>query len=239
MLFLRQGGKLINTIEEVKLKNNREEKNHVAIERRRFIEVLIIMAMMLVSVFLVPELKGLLSIVPIVYYFVERRIREGNSTSSDSMISRASMDIHLTWKWILLVAVVSQVVFILIFKYISPDTLAHILERLPSSGELDGKLALAILIAPLGEEITYRGLFQERFGWFMPTWLAIGVTSLFFAFMHLSSGPVDVVFWDLFSVFVDSLLFGVIYAKTKNILVSYIAHLFADIIGLLLLVVTN
>jgi membrane protease YdiL (CAAX protease family) len=110
-------------------------------------------------------------------------------------------------------------------------------ERLPSSGELNGQLVLAILIAPLGEEISFRGLFQERLGWFMPTWVAIGVTSLLFALMHLSYGPADVVFWDLFSVFVDSLFFGIIYAKTKNILVSYIAHLLADVIGMLLILV--
>ena len=207
----------------------------MSVERRRFTEVLIILALMLVSVLFIPELTGLMALLPIVYFFVERRIRDKNAATLGALVSRIGEDVGKSWVWILLVAVVSQVVFVFLFKTFSPEIIAHVQDRLPSNGMLNTALIIAILIGPLGEEISYRGLFQERFGWVMPSWAAIVITSLLFALMHFNPGPADVVFWDLFSVFVDSVLFGIIYAKTRNILVSYIAHLLADIVGLILL----
>jgi uncharacterized protein len=204
----------------------------MAAKGRRITEVLVIIAMMLGAAFWIPELKGLISLVPILYFFVERAIRKDGTQQGGFRLKKLAQDLRSTWGWILLVAVGMQGAFLLIFKYISPETLLHIQERLPSGGELTTALIVAILIGPLGEEIAYRGLFQERFGWMMPQWAAILTTSALFALMHFTAGPSEVVFWDLLGVFVDSLIYGIIYAKTRNIYASYIAHLLADSVAL-------
>jgi len=205
------------------------------LKRRRLMEVILIMGLMLLSVFVISSLKGLLVILPIVYFLVEQRIREKTKSYWRPMISGFLTGVRAAWGWILLAAIGSQAVFASLFHMFSPETIAHIQERLPASGQWSAPLVIAILIAPLGEEITFRGLIQERLGWFLPAWAAVGLASLLFALMHLSSGPAEVVFWDLFSVFADSVLYGVIYAKTGNLLVSYVAHLLADGVGMLLM----
>jgi uncharacterized protein len=205
----------------------------LAAKGRRITEVLVMIALMLGTAFWIPELKGLISLVPILYFFVERAIRKDSAQQQGGFrIMSLAQDLRSTWGWVLLVAVGMQAAFLLIFKYFSPETLAHIQDRLPSGGELTTALIAAILIGPLGEEIAYRGLFQERFGWMMPQWAAIVTTSALFALMHFTAGPSEVVFWDLLGVCVDSLIYGIIYAKTRNIYASYIAHLLADSVAL-------
>ena len=44
-----------------------------------------------------------------------------------------------------------------------------------------------------------------------------------------------IVFIDLASVFVDSMIYGVIFLRSRNVFVSWIAHFLADIVGLALL----
>ncbi|CAM4022766.1 type II CAAX endopeptidase family protein [Cohnella lubricantis] len=205
-------------------------------DRRRLVEVLAIIGFMLIAVFLVPSLKGLAAIVPIVYFLANLR-RRGNDREQAprALFTKIGSGIRRTWGWILLVAVGTQFGSLLLFKYVSPESLAHIQDRLPTGSDLSVALVLTILIAPLGEEIAYRGLFQERFSRYMPQAASIVIVSLLFAAMHYSDGPADVVFWDLFSVFIDSVLFGIIYSKTKNLYISYIAHLLADAVALTLM----
>ncbi|RUS48864.1 CPBP family intramembrane glutamic endopeptidase [Cohnella sp. AR92] len=221
---------------EVEVVQSGRETAPQSLRPRRAAEVLVIIALMIVSVIFIPGLKGLIAIASIIYFIVDWKIREGDAPLWGPTIAGLTRDIRRTWLWIILVSVVSQLVFVLVFKYYSPETAMHIKDRLPSSGELNGQLILAILIAPLGEEIAFRGLIQQRIGWFVPPWAAICTSSLLFALMHFSTGSAEVVFWDLLSVFVDSVIFGIIYMRTKNIVVAFMAHLLADVIAMLLLV---
>jgi membrane protease YdiL (CAAX protease family) len=53
--------------------------------------------------------------------------------------------------------------------------------------------------------------------------------------MHYSPGPVLILAVDLGMIFIDSILYGVLFARSKNILVVWLAHLLGDIFGLLAL----
>ena len=61
------------------------------------------------------------------------------------------------------------------------------------------------------------------------------IASIVFAFMHYSPGPVLILAVDLGMIFIDSILYGVLFARSKNILVVWLAHLLGDIFGLLAL----
>jgi membrane protease YdiL (CAAX protease family) len=58
---------------------------------------------------------------------------------------------------------------------------------------------------------------------------------LVFAALHFAPGPALVVFVDLAMVLVDSLIYGVIFARSNNVFVSWAAHFLADIAGVVFL----
>jgi len=80
-----------------------------------------------------------------------------------------------------------------------------------------------------------RNLPLTRLNWFIKTPLAIIITSLVFGLFHYSSGNTIIVIFDILSVTLDSLFYGIIFARTKNIYVSWFAHFIADFVGLALI----
>ncbi len=54
--------------------------------------------------------------------------------------------------------------------------------------------------------------------------------------MHFAAGPTLIVIIDLFSVFIDSIIFGIIFQRSHNVLVAWIAHFLGDIVGLIFLI---
>jgi membrane protease YdiL (CAAX protease family) len=119
----------------------------------------------------------------------------------------------------------------------------HITARLPvvvGSGTdvapVAGLLAVALVLT-LVEEIVYRVTIQERLSWFIGTPLAILVTAAIFGLAHAvgAAGSPVVVLSDVAGVTLDGVLFGIIYAKTHNLLVTWMTHYAADVVGLIAL----
>jgi membrane protease YdiL (CAAX protease family) len=84
--------------------------------------------------------------------------------------------------------------------------------------------------------MTHRTLIQGRLTPFIGTTVAIAVASLVFGISHYSPGPFEIVAVDISSIVFDSILFGIIYARSNNIIVSWAAHLLGDILGLVFLI---
>lgn len=79
-----------------------------------------------------------------------------------------------------------------------------------------------LVIGPVLEEFYFRGILQERLSWLVADRYAIALTSVLFAFSHWMPGdPFDFAFLIRLST---GLFFGIIYSKTRNILVSSVAH---------------
>ena len=111
---------------------------------------------------------------------------------------------------------------------------AHILERAGAVLSFD-KIALMIIqvvIAAFGEEIAYRGFFLGKGMKMCPFWLCAVVSSAVFAAGHIAAGDVGTVLFDVAGVFVDSLIFSVIYRKTDNCAVSTLAHILGNTAGI-------
>ena len=125
------------------------------------------------------------------------------------------------------------------------DLVDHITSRLPvdvASGA--GLTALATLLAlalvlTLVEELVYRVMIQERLSWYIGTPAAILVATILFAVAHAvgTSGTSQVVLADVAGVALDGVIFGLIWAKTRNLAVTWAAHYAADVVGILALVV--
>jgi membrane protease YdiL (CAAX protease family) len=98
-------------------------------------------------------------------------------------------------------------------------------------------LLAASLILTLLEEVVFRVTIQERLSWFIGTPGAILFTSLMFGAAHSvgASGSPLVVITDVAGVALDGAFFGIIYAKTHNLALTWATHYIADVVGLIAL----
>jgi membrane protease YdiL (CAAX protease family) len=185
--------------------------------------------MFALMVALLPINKGwatIAGLIPIVYYFAEGRIRQRRLLGPNALFA----GLKRSWYWILLVAIGMQTLDAYVFQAFFPEMAEHLKARAPMLNEgVDASLLIQFFVAALGEEIAFRGVLQERLSWYLKPYLAIPLTSLLFALMHLSQGDALIVGLDLASVFLDSLVFGIIYHRTKNVWVSGVAHLAANL----------
>ena len=111
----------------------------------------------------------------------------------------------------------------------------HVLGRINVPG-LD-QLPLLLfnqIVSVLGEEIEFRAFFvgkgMKRFS-FWPVAIAGAVI---FAAAHYASGPAGIVARDLAGIFIDAILFAILYRKTGNCLISFIPHFVSNMLGFFL-----
>lgn len=107
---------------------------------------------------------------------------------------------------------------------VAHDTLQRILD---SDGHIWTivTIGLVTLLAPLVEEVMYRGLIQRslvRAG--VSRWGAIVLTSVVFAAAHIAAAPANSVFVLTISLFVLSLSLGWAYEKTGRLLTPIVMH---------------
>ena len=50
--------------------------------------------------------------------------------------------------------------------------------------------------------------------------------------MHYAPGPALIVFVDLALIVVDSIIYGIIFARSNNVFVAWVAHFLADLVGM-------
>jgi membrane protease YdiL (CAAX protease family) len=106
-----------------------------------------------------------------------------------------------------------------------PDMISHETLELLLDGPRDSSFGMLVVlvtvVAPVLEELLYRGLLQDamrRIG--VSPWLAISVTSFFFALMHWGSAPLHA----LVGLFVLSLAFGWSFERTGRLLAPIVMH---------------
>lgn len=199
---------------------------------RILIETLLILGLIVILSILLPQLRGLFELIPIVYFLIERHVRKRSLEEIGFKLKSAPKDIKDNLFLIFLVVIVMQFLTLFIAKGLLPDFVAHVQSRIPvlNPNQIVA-LFLTILVGTFAEEIVYRGLFQERLGWFFGAVSAVILTSLIFSFMHYSPDTFSVVLYDIFTIFIDSLIYSAIYHRTKNIFASWTAHFLADIFG--------
>jgi len=202
------------------------------------LETLLVTAVSLGGILLLPQFKLIFSLLPIAYLLIERRIRNRTWADLGFKFDTFWADLRANWFWFVLVGIISQPIWFLIERTIDPEILDHIIERLPFPATAGGLLVYVIPLAfaLIGEELTHRTLIQGRLTPFIGAPAAIVVTSLVFGISHYSPGAFAVVAIDIGSIVIDSVLFGVIYARSNNLIVTWAAHLLGDILGLVCLI---
>lgn len=204
--------------------------------RKPLFEMIVIVAIMLISFLFFPQLKGLIAILAIFYFIVEGKLRGRSSESIGFKWTTILEDLKQSLLLIILVSIVFQVSYFYMYTFIFPDVLEHVLERASLIQTFNVQLIFSLLVLALGEEIIFRGLIQGRLQSMIKPAYAVILTSIIFACMHISKGDINIVLIDIVTVFIDSMMFGVIFYKTKNIYISWVAHALANIVATLLFV---
>ncbi|MCR4712454.1 MAG: CPBP family intramembrane metalloprotease, partial [Clostridia bacterium] len=95
-------------------------------------------------------------------------------------------------------------------------------------------LLFSQIVSVLGEEIEYRAFFVGKCMKRFPFWPVAVAGAVLFAAAHYAAGPVGIVAWDLGGIFIDAILFSILYRRTGNCLISFIPHFFNNLIGFFL-----
>jgi len=166
----------------------------------------------------------------IMYLFIENKRNKGKMEDIGFTPKNVLSDIKKYW-WLILIPVVSCIVSVSLSKFILPEFYLYVLDKkLMLSFDKSFLQIPKLLILAFAEEIAFRGFFQTKLCNIIKTFWAIIITSLFFAIANFTAGTISVLIYFLFFIFIDNIIYGVIYQKTKNIYSCTISHFLANVI---------
>ena len=84
-------------------------------------------------------------------------------------------------------------------------------------------LISTVIVSPICEELTFRGVFLNRLRYFVPTSFAIVISSILFGMLHG--------YGNIISAFVFGVCMCIIYLKTKNVLTCIFAHFLNNLLA--------
>lgn len=210
-------------------------KKKQQVDKRLLAETLTVIIVTVLLFLIFNNLKAIIPVIPIIYLLIEKRIRHRSWAEIGFNIKTVLIDIKKNWHFITLAGVISPLLTFYIGMYCITGYIEHVKSRLPMDVKVIIPAIISITIGTFLEEIIFRGFIQGRLQWFIEPVKAIIISSLLFAFMHYSDGSIAIVISDMFGIFIDSILFGIIFTKTKNIFTSWIGHYFSDLIGMICL----
>lgn len=196
------------------------------------LETILVLGIMLVPTLIWPALRGTLAFMPLVYLLIERRVRRRPWSDLGVRLHGFRPAMARNW-YLVIIAVALQPISLFAARAWWPAWLAHMQARLPVP-EVGG-LALLFGLLPIAvfiEELTYRGLFQQRISWFAGAPVGIAVASAAFGLMHLHRGEPAVVAFDVGAIMIDGAIYGAMFARGGNIFVPWVAHLVGNLCGL-------
>jgi len=111
----------------------------------------------------------------------------------------------------------------------------HVLGRItvPSLDQLP-LLLFSQIVSVLGEEIEFRAFFVGKGMKYFSFWPVAMAGAVLFAAAHYAAGAAGIVAWDLGAIFIDAILFAILYRRTGNCLISFIPHFLNNMIGFFL-----
>lgn len=194
----------------------------------------IIIMILLTATKAIPSSKiaGYAVFVGIVFFFITEAAAKAHGGESGLRFNTILTDIRkpgvIIWMLLPIVsAVITLVVGNLIF---GKEFVSHVMGRTGSILSFD-KIALLIgqvIIAALGEEIAFRGFFLGKSTKLFPLWLCDVVSSVVFAAGHIAAGKTGIVAYDVATIFIDSLVFSVVYYKSGNCVISTFSHILGN-----------
>lgn len=196
-------------------------------------ELIILLVLTFAAQFLPQGPRTILTFAPLVYFVVEHLLRRRTWAEAGFNFRAIPHAFAANWFLILLVSVLIQFAVTWAARLWLPAFIDHVVARLPLAvGQTVDALPVivgSIVVGAFFEEVIFRALFQERLSWFLPAPVAIGVVSVIFGIGHWASGDPVIVGIDVLLVILDSILYGAIFARSKNIYVVWFTHCLANL----------
>lgn len=173
------------------------------------------------------------------FFFIDKAIRKTPFSKSGLNIRAigSTLKERKIWLWILLPTVLDAL-SIALSKLVLPEYIGHVLSRTEMFVSFDNVLFIIFQLAllALGEEIAWRAFFQQQINQYISFMPSLIICSVLFAIGHIASGNPIIVFYDIFFVFLNSIVYGIVFYKSKNAWISAISHFTANLFGIIILV---
>lgn len=185
------------------------------------------------------NIAGMSVIIGVVFFFVNKVFEKQSFRDSglDIKAIGANFKDRKIWIWVAL-PLIMDAACIVISKLLLPGYIEHVLERTEIFLSFDKVILLVLQLAvlALGEEIAWRAFFQNQLSKVLPIIPVLLITSVLFALGHLTEGNVIIVAYDIFFVFINSILYGIVFHKSNNAWISAISHFIANLFSVIVLV---
>lgn len=167
----------------------------------------------------------------VVYFFINRALEKQPMAGSGLDIKTVGSDLRdrTIWIWLAL-PVFADAVCVGLATLFLPEYIEFETARASSfvAVELSLASALKFFVFALGEEIAWRAFFQNQLSKVIPLLPVLLFSSLLFALGHYKTGNPVVVIFGLSFTFINSVIYGIIFHKTKNAWISTMAHFTAN-----------
>ncbi|MFW9792797.1 MAG: CPBP family intramembrane glutamic endopeptidase [Candidatus Thorarchaeota archaeon] len=177
--------------------------------------------------------------IPIVYILVDSvrrgRRKEDLGLKQGSLVS----DLHKSASLVVLGVIVIQSIIILGSLILFPPYLQYIKTNRAWSIDMSfGMFVFMLFSIPLTtmlEEVVFRGLVQERLGWFFNKRTSLTTASFLFAAIHWTPNDLFIILIDWIAIAAGGFVYGLIYMRCRNVYIAWFAHMFSDLHGIVLL----
>ena len=179
------------------------------------------------------NLASVTLIIGIVFYFITRKPEE-----KDAMSLKKIPQLLKDWKTILLVLtpLIADTICNVIARSFLPEFIEHLSERTDFlSFDKIIFLLVELVVAALGEEIAWRGFFLNQLSKKTPLIPALLISAILFSICHFSMGSMVVILYDLLFIVINAVLYGLVYKRTNNIIISTISHLLSNIFSVVIM----
>ena len=203
------------------------------------IVIMVVMAIVSFSNLLELNLSSAAIFLGIIFFFVckavERQPMQGSGLDFKAMAG--GLKDKKIWIWLVL-PIVTDAVCVLLSVLFLPEYIEYETLRAGSFVEIkiSVKSFLMFFVFALGEEIAWRAFFQNRLSEVLPVIPTILVTSFLFTLGHYKQGDMTIVLFGLVFTFINSVLYGLIFNKSKNAWISTVSHLTANIFEVVLFI---
>lgn len=201
-----------------------------------FIGIITMILLTVTKVIPTSNIAGYSIFVGIAFFFITEAVGKTRGVESGLRFNTIVADLKKPNMiiWMLLPSVSGIVALVVGNLIFSGEFAVHIMGRTGSMLSFD-KAALLIgqvIIAAFGEEIAYRGFFFGKGSKIFPVRACAVLSSAVFAAGHIAIGNIGIVAYDIATVFIDSLIFSVIYQKSGNCVISTFSHILGNTISL-------
>lgn len=204
-------------------------------DKSTVLTVIGIIAMILLTITkVVPssQIAGYAIFVGIAFFFIVEVASKTRGAESGLRFNTIITDIKkpgvLLW---MLLPIVSAIATLIVGNLIlGGEFVSHVMGRTSSvlSFNKIPILIVQVIIAALGEEIAFRGFFAGKGEKIFPFPLCMVVSSIVFAVGHIAVGNVGIVAYDIATIFIDSIIYSIVYHKSGNCLISTISHILSN-----------